>query len=92
MLGTPYRSTPIFDELTLPKALREDHRTKPGTWGIIRVLRGSLKLTVVDPPTQILVTPDAPALILPQQTHFVEPIGTMQMQVDFYDHEPVLGR
>jgi hemoglobin len=27
-------------------------------------------------------------MILPGQTHFVKPIGAMQMQVDFYDQPP----
>lgn len=90
MFDKPYRSTPIFDDVTLPKALRQDHRTKTGTWGVIRVIRGNLKLTIVDPPEERLVTPDAPAVILPEQSHFVEPIGSMQMQVDFYDHHPRL--
>lgn len=88
MAVKPYRSTPVFDEVTLPKALRNDHRTKVGTWGVIRVVRGRLKLTVLDPPTESVVTPDRPATILPGQTHFVQPIGAMQMQVDFYDQPP----
>jgi hypothetical protein len=45
-----YRSTPVFDEVTLPAALRADHRTKAGTWGVITVLEGQLRLTFVDPP------------------------------------------
>lgn len=90
MAATPYRSTPVFDEVTLPKALRNDHRTKSGTWGIIRVLTGRLKLTILDPLSEIIVTPDQPAMILPEQTHFVEPIGKMQMQVDFYDQRPAV--
>jgi tellurite resistance-related uncharacterized protein len=88
MTVRPYRSTPVFDEVTLPKALRNDHRTKAGTWGVIRVLQGRLKLTVLNPPTESIITPDRPATILPGQTHFVQPIGAMQMQVDFYDQPP----
>jgi tellurite resistance-related uncharacterized protein len=34
----PYKTTPVFDENTLPGGLRKDHRTKAGVWGIIRVL------------------------------------------------------
>jgi len=91
MLDEPYRSTPIFDETTLPTALRRDHRTKAGTRGLTRVLRGTLKLTILEPPSEILVTPGAPAVFLPEQTHFVEPMGPMQMQVDFFDHLPRPG-
>jgi hypothetical protein len=30
----PYRSTPVFDQDKLPKALRVRHDTKAGVWGI----------------------------------------------------------
>lgn len=84
----PYRSTPIFDEHTLPAALRARHDTKAGVWGLIRVIEGALTLTYVDPSSEIVLTPDRPGLVLPQQPHFVTPLGPMKMQVDFYDHRP----
>ncbi|MGP1666719.1 MAG: DUF1971 domain-containing protein [Rhodanobacter sp.] len=86
----PYRSTPIFDEDTLPAALRREHRTKPGVWGVVRVLAGKLKLSYVDPPKVLIVSPDSPGLLLPDQPHFVEPVGTMRMRVEFYDQPPAL--
>lgn len=87
----PYRSTPIFDETTLPAALRGEHRTKAGVWGVIRVLDGELRLVHLDPPSDTVLTPQAPGLIAPQQPHFVEPLGAMRMQVDFYDAPPEIG-
>jgi len=86
----PYRSTPIFDERTLPAALRREHRTKPGVWGVVRVFEGELKLSYVDPPKVLIVSPSSPGLLLPDQPHFVEPVGTMRMQVEFYDQPPEL--
>ena len=86
----PYRSTPVFDEATLPAALRREHRTKPGVWGVVRVLEGELRLSFVDPPEVRIVSPDMPGLLLPDQPHFVEPIGNMRMQVEFYDRMPQL--
>lgn len=87
---TPYRSTPIFDETTLPAALRREHRTKPGVWGVVRVLDGEVKLSFVDPVEDRIVTRDAPGLLLPDQPHFATPIGPMRMQIDFYDQPPHL--
>lgn len=84
----PYRSTPIFDENTLPAALRARHDTKAGVWGKIRILEGELSVTYLDPPSEIVLTIDRPGIVLPQQPHFVTPIGPMKMQVDFYDHHP----
>ncbi|PCG13149.1 DUF1971 domain-containing protein [Sphingomonas adhaesiva] len=86
----PYRSTPVFDEVTLPAALRGEHRTKAGVWGVLRVIEGSLKLRFPDPRLDKTLTPDNPGLILPEQPHFVEPIGRMRMQVDFYNELPVV--
>jgi len=84
----PYRSTPLFDQDTLPAALRARHDTKAGVWGMIRVIEGKLRLTYLDPPSEVTLTPDRPGLILPQQPHFVTPVGAMKMQVDFYDQPP----
>jgi len=85
---TPYRSTPVFDETTLPAALRREHRTKAGAWGVIRVLEGELIYTILDPPGEQRLTPDRSAVILPEQPHFVTPVGKMRMQVEFYDCDP----
>src|SRR3546814_1000811 len=41
-MALPYRSTPVFDETSLPAALRGEHRTKAGVWGLIRVLEGKI--------------------------------------------------
>ncbi|MDT0575855.1 DUF1971 domain-containing protein [Croceicoccus sp. F390] len=89
----PYSSTPIFDETSLPDALRNRHDTKEGVWGHIRVIEGQLKLTILDPAgsahlEEIIVEPGSPGVVLPCQPHFVTPIGAMQMQVDFYKEPP----
>lgn len=87
----PYRSTPVFDQNTLPQALRARHNTKAGVWGVIRVLEGELRLTYLgDPSSEVLLTPGQPGLIRPQQPHFVTPLGPMKMQVDFYDQPPTV--
>ncbi|HET8611930.1 MAG TPA: DUF1971 domain-containing protein [Sphingomonas sp.] len=88
MTAAPYRSTPVFDEASLPAALRARHSTKAGVWGMIRMLEGRLKLVYLDPPSEIILDPATPGLLLPEQPHFVEPLGPMRMQVDFYDQPP----
>lgn len=88
----PYGSSPVFDETTLPAALRREHRTKAGAWGVIHVLEGQLRLVLDDGPGAgpegTILTPDRPGLIRPQQTHHVEPLGRVRMRVDFYDRAP----
>lgn len=87
-MNAPYRSTPIFDERTLPAALRTEHDTKPGVWAVIRVLEGALRFTLVDPRSERVLTPGNPAIVQPRQKHFVTPLGAMRCQVDFYDAQP----
>lgn len=89
-MSEPYASSPIFDELTLPDALRGDHRTKPGSWGLLRVLQGEVRLVFLDPPSEHLVTPVNPLIIPPQATHHVVLSGPMRMQVEFHRERPVL--
>lgn len=84
----PYKSTPVFDENTLPAGLRKEHRTKAGVWGVIRVLEGRLRYRVLDPVSETILDPEHPGLVLPDQPHFVEPLGVMKMRVEFYDCPP----
>jgi tellurite resistance-related uncharacterized protein len=84
----PYRSTPVFDETSLPAALRSRHNVKAGVWGVIRVIEGRLKLRYLDRPSEIVLEPGRPGFVLPEQPHEVEPLGAMRMQVDFYDRPP----
>jgi tellurite resistance-related uncharacterized protein len=88
---TPYRLTPVFDEVSLPAGLRREHRIKAGAWGVIRVLQGRLRYQALDPSSEVILEPDRPGLILPEQPHFVEPLGPVRMQIEFYDHLPDLN-
>ena len=90
-VSRPYRSSPIFDAENLPAVLRRAHSTKPGVWGVIRVLEGTVRYCIEDgsvPP--VLLTQATPGLINPEQPHHVEPVGAMRLQVDFYDHKPAI--
>lgn len=89
-MDPPYKLTPIFDETTLPQALRNEHRTKAGTWGLLRILEGSVTLIFAEPRREIVVTRGQPALIPPQDTHFVKVDGPMRMQVEFYLDPPTV--
>lgn len=84
---TLYRTTLIFDETTLPAALRREHSTKAGVWGVIRVLAGELLISYADGRAETL-TPERSGIVRPQELHWVKPIGSMQMQVEFYDSDP----
>ncbi len=87
---TPYHTTSVFDAETLPEALRREHRTKSGVWGIIRVLEGRMLLHFRDRATQEL-NAEVPGLVAPQEVHWVGPVGPIQMVVEFYHEKPSLA-
>jgi len=85
----PYKSTPVFDENALPAGLRKEHRTKMGVWGVIKVLEGRLRYTVLDPMSETILDPDHSGLVLPDQPHRVDLVGAVRLQVEFYDRHPL---
>lgn len=87
----PYRSTPVFDEGSLPAALQREHRTKEGVWGVIRILEGQLKLRFLPSGEEQMLTPQCPGLVLPDQPHFVEVCGPVSVQIEFYNEQPYLA-
>jgi tellurite resistance-related uncharacterized protein len=84
----PYRTTPVFDETSLPAGLRRDHCTKAGVWGLVRVLEGKLRLVFRDTGEDRLLEPGRPGLLEPEHLHWVEPVGAMKMRVEFYAAPP----
>lgn len=86
-MAAPYKSTAVFDSETLPAALRKAHRTKAGVWGVVNVLEGRLRLSFADGREEML-SHDRPGLLLPDELHWVTPLGAMRMRVDFYDVPP----
>lgn len=89
MTAEPYKITPVFDQDTLPEAIRSAHNTKPGVWGLLRVLEGEVRLVFHEPERVVEVTPAKPAPIPPEAVHHVEVTGPMRMQVEFYRERPL---
>ena len=88
-MTAPYKMTPVFDEVSLPLAIRNAHQTKAGVWGLLRVLEGEAVLVFHDGQTQVRVNPDQPAPIPPEAIHHVEVTGPMRMLVEFYHEAPI---
>ncbi len=80
-----YRRTPVFDEETIPAGLQRDHSTKPGVWGVIRVLSGRLRycLDGLDG-REWLLDADHAGTIPPQVLHHVAADGPVQFFVEFH--------
>ncbi|MCP5386771.1 MAG: DUF1971 domain-containing protein [Novosphingobium sp.] len=91
MAAQPYKSTPVFDERSLPEAIQNAHNTKDGVWGLLVVLEGAVDLVFHDPARKVHVKPQSPAVIAPQAVHHVELTGPMKMKVEFYREPPMGG-
>ncbi len=87
---TPYSSSPVFTEETLPDALKRKHCTKRGVWGVVRVTKGEVMLQFEDGTEEQLLSPGRFGLLLPDQLHWVSPMGKCIMQIDFYREPPRL--
>ena len=88
MNALPHKVTPVFDESTLPAALRRVHSTKEGVWGLVRLLEGRLRLSFPETGRDLILTPEAPGFLQPCEPHFVEPLSPFRMQVEFYRSNP----
>ena len=88
MPAKPYKVTAVWDQESLPAAIRNQHSTKAGTWGLLRVLEGEVDLVFADG-RSVRVSIDQPGLIPPQDVHHVESVGPFRMQVEFYTENPL---
>ena len=79
-----YSRSPTFDETSIPDALRKDHQTKAGVWGVINVLSGQLLYTVVASGTETTLSPEVRGIIEPESLHFVRPVGPVTFYVEFW--------
>ena len=78
------RSTPVWDERTLPGGLRRTHRVAGGTWGRITVHEGRLRFRArTEPPLDVVIGPDMTQAIPPDVEHDVTPLGVVRVSVDF---------
>lgn len=84
----PYKTTPVFDEVTLPAAIRSAHSTKAGVWGLLRVFDGEATLVFHEPYREVRATFEEPAAIPPEAVHNVRLDGPVRLQVEFYREQP----
>ncbi|HJK89954.1 MAG TPA: DUF1971 domain-containing protein [Polyangiaceae bacterium LLY-WYZ-15_(1-7)] len=79
----PYRETAVFDEATIPAGLRRAHTTKAGTWGLIEVLEGRLRLRFVESGEEHVLEAGERGVVAPGEPHEVSPVGPVKMRVVF---------
>ena len=84
----PYRTTIIFDEITLPIGLRRKHRLASGVWAVIRVLEGRVSYRSLEPLSATILDTNRPGRVIPNQLHLLEVIGAVRLRVEFYNQNP----
>lgn len=88
----PYKQSAVFDEATIPAGLRRRHCTKPGVWGVIRVMEGRLRYRVLDSGAESILDSGHPGVAQPEQLHEVEPLGRVRFFIEFHSaSEPAMS-
>jgi tellurite resistance-related uncharacterized protein len=78
------RTAGPFTDTTLPAALRREHRVAEHTWGVLRVLGGSLDFEMAtDPPINERFHEGHVQPIPPGVVHRIGVIGPLRVQIDF---------
>lgn len=79
-----YKSTPIFDQDSIPKAILKEHTTKVGVWGKINILEGELLYTILkEPKEEVVLNSKKFGVVEPEVLHKVTPLGKVKFFVEF---------
>lgn len=80
-----YKTTPEFNQDSVPAGLLRNHSTAVGVWGRIVVLEGSLRYVIEEPEREEhLLVPGTPGIVEPQVPHHVAPAGPVRFCVEFH--------
>ena len=78
------RTSPQWDERTMPAGLTRSHRIAVGTWGRIAVHNGNLRFVArTEPELNVIVGPGSTQAIPPEVEHKVEPLNQVCFSIDF---------
>jgi tellurite resistance-related uncharacterized protein len=80
-----YKTTPEYNERTIPTGLLDDHRTRAGTWGRIVIRAGKLmySLSKGGPAAAWILRPGIDGFIAPGEPHFIAPHGPVRFVIEF---------
>lgn len=78
------RTTKVWDESSMPAALRRAHRVAAGVWGRLHVQEGRIRFRArTSPPLDVIVEAGGSQPIPPETDHDVEPEGHVRFFVEF---------
>ena len=79
------RSSPIWDEHTIPEALLGSHRVGTKTWGEIHVHEGRMRFVMAsEPVVDVTLEASSTQAIPPGVEHRVEPLGPVRFSIAFF--------
>ena len=79
------RSSPEWDENTMPRGLLRAHRVASGTWGRIVVHDGQLRFAAsTEPVLEVVLGPGSTHAIPPNVEHKVQPLGPVRFVIEFF--------
>jgi tellurite resistance-related uncharacterized protein len=80
-----YRRVGPFDKNSLPAGLLREHRLKPGVWGVVTMVSGTIGFTWDDPDGGSIevVAPDS-LVIPPDVPHHVDATGPFVLEIGFF--------
>lgn len=80
----PLWSTPVWDEISMPRGLLRAHKNAPRTWGRIVVQDGRLRINVSTKPTiEIILSAREVQDVPPDVLHEMHPEGPVHFSVQF---------
>jgi len=79
------RTSPNWDEHTMPAGFKRSHRIAAGTWGRIVVHDGTLRFVAqTEPELNVIVGPQSTQAIPPEVEHNVQPLDQVRFSIDFF--------
>lgn len=79
-----YHTIGPFDRASVPEGLLREHSLKPGTWGRITVLSGSVGLAWDDDADEAVELGEGDTLVIPPvRPHHLVPTGAFELTIDF---------
>ncbi|MFT7598074.1 MAG: tellurite resistance-related uncharacterized protein [Acidimicrobiales bacterium] len=79
------RTTPEFDETTVPAGLLRNHRVAAGVWGVVRVRSGRIGFSFDDEPgSRRSISAGESQVIPPERPHHLVLQGKVLLAVEFF--------
>lgn len=84
--ATLLKSSPHFDEMSLPEALQDRHQLKPGCWAELSVHAGRVVFIDLEHGHEYPLESPASWVVAPESPHKLRVDGPVSVHIDFYTY------